>query len=428
MSIRKVDVAIVGAGSAGAAAAAQCAHRGMVVALLDARPMDRAGACWANLIPRWFFEEAGIPAPQSPELQARPAVHHLLAGHGPQGLQMRGDLFFDVDMRLLTRRLQQAAHHAGAMLHGEVRVTGWDGRLLQTSGQTLEPRWVVDASGLHGVRLLGQPPPGPRSICDARQQIHRVARRAEAISFLAARGVAERQVLNLGGLYGGFSTVTVRLDGEHLGLLVGTVPGDGHPPAAEILAGFIQRHRWIGERIYGGGRQIPIRRPYDVLARGRVALLGDAASQVFPPHGSGVGFGLVAARMLADALDEERGVEGYAADFQRRHGGNLAAHDLFRRFQQDLPRHHLGHLMAAGLMTEQALLRALIQRSPRPGARDLARLLWGSRRAPELAAQLSRLVIRMGLVKAYYQLYPARESQVASWAARLERLGLRPDP
>ena len=63
-----VDVAIVGAGTAGAAAALLCARRGLRVLAIDRAPLERAGAHWINAVPTRLFDEAGIARPIAPEL------------------------------------------------------------------------------------------------------------------------------------------------------------------------------------------------------------------------------------------------------------------------------------------------------------------------------------------------------------------------
>ena len=91
----------------------------------------------------------------------------------------------------------------------------------------------------------------------------------------------------------------------------------------------------IGPRVFGGSGAIPLRRTHDRLAGDRVALLGDAACQVFPAHGSGVAAGLLAARLLADTLAAGGPIGDYAVAWQRRHGGVSAFFDDFRRMEPD---------------------------------------------------------------------------------------------
>ncbi len=64
---REFDVVVVGAGTAGAAAAYNLAAVGQRVALVDARPLASAGACWVNAVPDWQFDRANVPRPVAPE-------------------------------------------------------------------------------------------------------------------------------------------------------------------------------------------------------------------------------------------------------------------------------------------------------------------------------------------------------------------------
>ena len=58
-----VDVVVVGAGTAGAAAAAFCAERGLKTICVERAPLDRAGAAWVNGVPAWAFSRAGLAQP-----------------------------------------------------------------------------------------------------------------------------------------------------------------------------------------------------------------------------------------------------------------------------------------------------------------------------------------------------------------------------
>ena len=118
---QKVDVLVAGVGSAGAAVAAACAEAGLRVLAVDRRPLEKAGACWVNGVPVWAFEAAGVALPVAPELRERGASLHMVAGWGPDKLVLDIQVL-EVDMRLLTRRLQNTERTRGAELFGEARV------------------------------------------------------------------------------------------------------------------------------------------------------------------------------------------------------------------------------------------------------------------------------------------------------------------
>jgi flavin-dependent dehydrogenase len=359
----QLDLVIVGAGTAGAALAMHAARAGLRVVCVERRPLDQAGARWVNGVPCWMFHEAGIVEPAGEERVAAGEPFHLLAGWGPMRVIVRKHDMVDVDMRLLVARLQREAVQAGADLRGEVTVHGLSGDALATSTGELRARWIVDASGLAGARLLEQPRLSPSDLCAAAQQVRQVRDPAGARAFLARQEVEPGTTLCFSAVAGGYSIVNVRVEGDRVSLLTGSVPAQGHPGGAQLLASFVSEQPWIGDRLFGGARAIPLRRP-QLLARGPVALLGDAGTQVFSAHGSGIGLGLVAARQLADALASGAGPEGYARDFHRRWGTLLASYDLLRRASQRLSARHVGWMMRSGLMNESSVRAALEQRLP----------------------------------------------------------------
>jgi flavin-dependent dehydrogenase len=269
----------------------------------------------------------------------------------------------DVDMRLLVARLQREALDAGADLRGGVTVHGLAGGRLSTSAGELQARWYVDASGLTGSRLLGQPRPAPSDLCAAAQEVRRVRDGAGARAFLDRHEVEAGSTLCFTAVAGGYSIVNVRVEGDLVSLLTGSIPALGHPSGAKLLAAFVAEQPWIGQLVFGGARALPLSLPPD-LARGQVALLGDAASQVMSAHGSGIGLGLVAARQLADALASGEGPEGYARAFRRRWGLLLGSYDVFRRLSQRLSARQVSWLMRSRLLNETIVRAALEQRMP----------------------------------------------------------------
>ena len=218
--------------------------------------------------------------------------------------------------------------------------------------------------------------------------------------------------------------LNLHCDGDQVSLLTGSIPALGHPSGKAILDRFVAAQPWIGARLFGGARAIPLRRPFDRLASadGRIALLGDAAGQVFPAHGSGIGAGLVAARLLADALADGRGAPGYALAWHRQFGGLLASYELFRRFSTTLSVEDLGRMMDLGLMDAALLRHGLAQTHAwlRPAA--VPGKLAAAVRAPRLAVRLGAVVARMLAARALYARYPADAAQLPAWSRRVARV------
>ncbi len=427
-TFRTADVAIIGAGTTGAAAAMLCAQRGMKVVCLERRSLAEAGARWVNGVPATAFDRAGIARPEPPERLAFGVDFHLLAGWGPERVVIRDHDLMEVDMRLLVERLQDAARKAGAELLDETRVDRLvDGR-LETSRGAIDARWYVDASGLAGARLLDHKPPASDDICAAAQGVHHIADTAAAHRFCERHGASPGHTICFTGIEGGYSILNIRVDQDHVSLLTGSIPAAGHRSGREMLRAFAEEQPWIGEPIFGGSRAIPIRRPYTRLHEGNCAVIGDAACQVFSAHGSGIGPGMVAARLLADALADGRGLRGYARDWHRNYGGLFAGYTVFRRFSQTLSADALETLMRTGLMDADMAAQGLLQQMPSADLSTLAAKLKGAARVPRLAARLAPVLAKMGAAQVLYAGYPGLERHLDKWSRVIDAVLGAPAP
>jgi flavin-dependent dehydrogenase len=424
-----VDVAVVGAGTAGAASAAFCAAAGLRTLCVDRGPLERAGARWVNGVPAWAFDQAGLAPPSGDERRGGDIPFHLIAGWGPRRLLIEDHGVLEVDMRHLVSRLQRLARERGACLAGEIAVTGVSDAGLETASGPVRARWVIDAGGLAGPRLLGQPKVAPRDLCAAAQQVREVTDPGVARAFFEAHGVAPGEVLCFTGVAGGYSIVNVRIDGDAVSLLTGTIPADGHASGKALLEKFVREQPWIGRQLFGGARAVPLRRPFDRLTDGRVALLGDAGCQVFPAHGSGIAAGILAARVLADALAETGDLHDYAVRWQRTWGGLMASYDLFRRFSQRLEAAELERLMARGVMDADTVRYGMMQVHPQlPPLADLLGKLAALASEPALSARLLGVLGRMAAARALYARYPRDPRRQPAWSRRIARVfGELPD-
>lgn len=354
------QVIVVGGGSAGAAAALHCARRGLETLVLERRPFARAGAAWVNGVHERAFSEGEIARPVAPELRAAAHRVHLVAGWGPNKAVIEGAGVLDVDMRRLVWRLRDEAARQGAALLDEIRVTAITPGEVHANGEVYRAPIIVDASGLGG--LFKRDKPKPSEICAAAQGVYRVRYHSAAEAFFAAHGAAVGDALIFTAVAGGYSILNVRLEGDEVSVLTGSLPALGHASGRALRDDFVFRERaWIGEMVFGGHAPIPLHRPHRKLAffegtgpsgPRAVVRLGDAAGQVYAAHGSGIGAQLVAARMLAErvAKDGARGAATFERDWHRRFGLKFLAADVFRRASTLLGPRSLGVLLGRGLL------------------------------------------------------------------------------
>src|SRR5690554_2349455 len=213
---------------------------------------------------------------------------------------------------------------AGVRFEENTRVHGFDGVSLQTSSGPVSARWIIDASGLCGARLLAHPRPAGSDICTAAQEVRRITDARAARQFCIKHGVPPGATICFSGIEGGYSILNIRVQlsedpakNDTVSILTGSIPACGHRSGRAILREFVAQNPWVGDMIFGGARAIPLRRPYASLYHKNVAVIGEAACQVFAAHGSGIGAGMIAARVLADALADGRGLAGYEKDWLR---------------------------------------------------------------------------------------------------------------
>ncbi len=445
----RMDAVVVGAGTAGSAAAYHLARKGLRVLLLDRRGADEAGASWVNGVPPGMFEEADIPLPEEPERCGHAGAFHVLSPTGDARVTVPESPVWQVDMRLLVRRLQRMARSAGAEVRFGMRPVRLEGDARR--GRTLvcqagdgsqktrllriEAPLFVDAGGLAGAlgRLRpGRPTALPREdLCAAAQEVRVIRDRAGAEAFLEAMRARPGDALAWTGFEGGYSTlaVTVTPDFEEVHLLTGAAALPGLRSGKRILDDFAAERDWVGETIFGGAGVIPICRSADRFVEPGIASIGDSALHVFPAHGSGIGNGLVAARLLAEAVGEALNpgspevLWGYQCAWQRGRGAVAAAYDEFRRFSQSVAPGDLAALMASGLLQAELVAAGLAQEMPRITPALIARMAPAARRRPDLAGRLLPVVARMRAVHALYRRFPRRDGwRYAAWREAVTRL------
>lgn len=442
---QQVDVVVVGAGTAGAGAALQFARRGRSVLVLEQRAADSAGARWDNGVVRWHFERAGIDAPEPPECVQRGAT--VMVGPDGTRFELPENPVLDTDMRALGARLLD-----GAMAHGaqvvdhvrDVRVESRGGRVrgvrcTTTDGASLaiDADLVVDASGRQGavrrqVPLLARwcPDVTPTGLCSAAQYAHGVADPAGAAAFLEAHGARPGGTVSFLGFAGGFSLVSIAVseDLHHASILTGTLGAKEWGTGPSLWSWTRSHHPWIGEPEFGGAGLIPLRRPYERFTAPGVALVGDAACQMFPAHGSGIGISLVAGAMLAEASTaaddpgDERALWRYQASFQREQGGTLAAFDVVRRLSSRLGTRGVAEMFRSGLVGPDSTLAGLRQEWWSPPATELPRLAFSLARRPGLAARVLPALARSSAAQQVYAAYPTEpdDDALRRWSRRAD--------
>jgi geranylgeranyl reductase family protein len=292
-----VEVAVVGAGPAGATAALVLARAGVDVALLDRAPLPRDKTCGGGVVARAF---ASLPPGTGIPVERRLGrVESRFAEAGVSVTVERETPLVHMARRApLDLALAEAAAGAGALLRTpctleRVALTA-DHVELETSRGPLRARFLIAADGATGPTARAAGWREPLASAPALEA------EVEAPPRLLAR-FADRARFDLGAPAGGYGWVFPKAD--HLSVGVGVFARAG---ARRRLRDELARYLHavgLGEASvrHVRGAPIPVR-PRREAARGRVLLAGDAAGLADPLTGEGISLAILSGRLAAESL------------------------------------------------------------------------------------------------------------------------------
>lgn len=443
LPVEHYDVLVIGAGTAGTTVAWKCAAKGLRVLLVDQRQREKTGAAWVNGVEQRLFDRLGMGAPEPPVLSHHPSVVHLVSP-GSKRVTVSGVPAVDIDMPSLTADLLRRAERAKVELKFETSFRD----LLVASGRVIGARLqskstpvtvrapvTVDASGMKGAVRVRLPSSlwqresfSETEICVADRQVYEIRDIDAAKALLKREGIRPGERLVWSGLRGGYSVLDISLDLERreLSILTGAMRwSQGPHAAAELMEEGIERLGFVGARISGGAGPIPTRRAFDQLVGNGFALVGDAAGQVFPAHGSGVAAGMYAADILArtifnavaDGSVDKAGLWSYAAEYQRTRGALCASYEWVRRLSESIAPEQMNRMISTGLIDPATAVRVISCRPFKLTPRQVLATVKTSMLSPRLSRRVVGASARAAIAYRHYQRYPREwhPNSFASW-------------
>jgi geranylgeranyl reductase family protein len=314
------DAVVVGAGPAGSTCAYRLADKGARVLLLDRARFPRDKPCGGGVTGRAVRL---LPFALDAVVEDVVGFVDLRLRYGKLHARGRGEpLVYMTQRARLDQFLVEQAVAAGAEFRDDVRVTDAELKdeavVVEAGGERIEAGALVGADGVNGVvgRTLGLG--GNRTVGVALEG-------NVPFGALDPGRYRGRAVIELAVLPGGYGWVFPK--GDHANVGVGGWESEG-PKLRSALRRLCDAHGIAVEDVEGvRGYRLPLRAPGQPLARGRAALVGDAAGLIDPISGDGIFEAFLSADYAAEAvLDLLDGREYTLEPYGRRLDRRLATH------------------------------------------------------------------------------------------------------
>jgi flavin-dependent dehydrogenase len=182
--------------------------------------------------------------------------------------------------------------------------------------------------------------------------------------------------------------------------------------------------------IEGGAWCVPTRRPLDNMVGNGVIIVGDAACQVNPIHGGGIGpsmkGGTIAGKTIIDAIEKGNwscdGLWAYNVNYMEIYGLKQAGLDVFRKLVQASDDEDLNYGMAYKLITEEDLLQTSLGQEVKLNISEKAVRVFRGMRKIGFLRKLRHTVNAIKTTRAWYRSYPTSPDGFDEWKRKTQML------
>jgi len=356
--LSKFDVVVAGAGTAGSMTALTAAKAGLKVCLLDRKPREQIGEkICGDAVGKHHFDNLGLAYPKGEELQLRIAGVRIYSPDMKTVFEIEEKQLygFILNRRMFGQRLVNEAADAGATLLDSTMildpmfkdgfVAGVTAKNMHSQGKIqLQSKVVVDASGFNGVLRKKLPPQLGIDLHVDNEDVEACYREIRQLEGWGGHEVDAgflELYLDMNVTPGGYTWVFPE-GGNKVNVGLGVSMKKGFPnPRTQLYEHVLSKPRFEGSTILNEGTwYLPTRRPLDCMTGNGVLVVGDAACQVNPVHGGGIGpsmtGGFTAGQVIADSIEKgdvsRAGLWQYNVRYMRSYGAKQAGLDIFRLF------------------------------------------------------------------------------------------------
>jgi len=443
--LRKFDVIVVGAGTGGCLAAKTVAEAGLKVCMIDRKnEHDIGDKVCGDAIGKHHFDNIGIAHPSGAELDQIIEGIKVYSPDMETVVNVKGEGVhgYLVNRQFFGQRLVKEAKNAGATLLDQTVVTEQvmkDGYVvgvlvkdLKTGNKfSLSAKVVIDASGYSAVLRKKLPSELGIETEVKNEDVEVCYREIREIKDPIADPGFCKIYLDLQRVPGGYywifpkSSTTVNVG-------LGVAMTEGFPNPKDLYNDLILSMPFFkGSRVLtGGGGLVPTRRPISPMVGNGVIIIGDAACQVNPIHGGGIGSsmmgGMKAAEVIIEALENgdmsREALWSYTGMFMKLYGAKQAGLDIFRMLLQRLSNKEMNYGMKHRLITDDDLLKTSMGEDLKLNITEKTGRLFKGLGSLSLIKKLNVTAKIMKDIKALYRNYPSSPEGLGEWEEKVQLL------
>jgi len=443
--LKKFDVVVVGAGTAGCLTAKTIAKAGFEVYLMDRKKEQSIGdkVC-GDAIGKHHFDTLGLEYPAGEELERRILGVKVYSPDMKNSVDVKGeDLHgFMVSRRLFGQRLLSRAIEAGATFQESTQavepiiknhfVNGVLARNTETGNNvSVLGQVVVDASGFSAVLQKKLPYEIGVDSDSSKEDVVICYREIREVKKQIADPNYCEIYLNQKFSPGGYSWVFPE-GGMKVNVGLGVSMSQGFPNPRNQLYGNVLSMPFFKDSkvLSGGGGHVPTRRPINCMVGNGILIVGDAACQVNPIHGGGMGpsmvGGTIAGETIINALEAGNVGRGnmwsYNVRYMQSYGAKQAGLDVFRLLLQRLSDEDMNYGMKYRLITEEDLLKTSRGEDARLNISEKTRRIFRGIGRLSFLKRLRATIHLMKRMKTFYRNYPVSPEGFDEWKKKTQHL------
>jgi len=418
------DIIVAGCGTGGAAAAIAAAKAGLKVLVVESKPRDDIGrkVCGDGIHVNHyqFVKELGIEFSER-ELLRKITGMRIVAPNRVDAIHVKDDGYC-INRRLFGQKLLEGVENAGAKVRAKCAATGLivkDGTVtgVTTDSESFSSKIVIDATGVAGV-LRKQIPfdtdfpkvVDPQDFAKGYREVVEINGKFDYPDDIVIE--YNNEVAPYGYIWYFPKSETVLNIG--LGF-------KGPNDLNEMYRKHVSSHFNITKVLDAGGYPLPmVRKPFDGYVANGFMIVGDAACQVNPLDGAGIGYsirgGVTAARAALNCVDypTRENLWQYNKNFMTDVGAKHAQSAIFARALGSLTNDDINFVFKKGLITSGDIKQAYTGNLKLGIASKLVKAIKGSSR-PYILKTFNTVAKLTSEVKDHYMNYPSDPGNFMQW-------------